>query len=128
MLAPLARALRLSEAERDHLFRLAGQAPPGAGRIDRHITPSIQRVLDRLQDVPVLVVDAAWQPIAKNALAKALLGERTTSNVLPAPLRRRAPARLVRDPRGDRSGWRSGPSPISTPPPGASPTTSPCAS
>jgi len=32
-------------------------------------------VLDRLNDVPVLVVDAAWQPIAKNALAKALLGD-----------------------------------------------------
>jgi transcriptional regulator with XRE-family HTH domain len=75
VLAPLARALRLSEDERDHLFRVAGQATPGAGRIDRHITPSIQRVLDRLQDVPVLVVDAAWQPIAKNALAKALLGD-----------------------------------------------------
>jgi len=75
VLAPLARALRLTEDERDHLFRVAGQAPPGAGRIDRHITPSVQRVLDRLQDVPVLVVDAAWQPIAKNPLAAALLGE-----------------------------------------------------
>jgi transcriptional regulator with XRE-family HTH domain len=75
VLAPLARALRLSEDERDHVFRLAGHAAPGAGRIDRHITPGIQRVLDRLDDVPVLVVDAAWQPVAKNALAKALLGD-----------------------------------------------------
>ncbi|HEY6888754.1 MAG TPA: helix-turn-helix transcriptional regulator [Solirubrobacter sp.] len=75
VLAPLARALRLSDDERSHLFRVAGLAPPGAGQIDRHITPSVQRVLDRLADVPVMVVDAAWQLIAKNALATALLGD-----------------------------------------------------
>jgi transcriptional regulator with XRE-family HTH domain len=81
VLAPLARALRLSDDERSHLFRVAGQVPPGAGQIDRHITPSIQRVLDRLSDVPVMVVDAAWQLIARNQLATALLGE-SEENVL----------------------------------------------
>src|SRR6478736_5716310 len=55
VLAPLACALRLSEDERAHLYRVAGQAPPGAGAIDRRITPSVQRVLDRLGEVPVLV-------------------------------------------------------------------------
>ena len=107
VLAPLARALRLSEDERDHLFRVAGQAPPGAGRIDRHITPSIQRVLDRLQDVPVLVVDAAWQPIAKNALAKALLGDGPTRTSCGATSAAR-PARVVRDARGDRADGGAG--------------------
>ena len=95
VLAPLARALRLSADERDHLFRVAGQAAPGAGRINRHITPSIQRVLDRLQDVPVLVVDAAWQPIAKNALAVALLGD-GYENVLLRHFRGET-GRIVRD-------------------------------
>jgi transcriptional regulator with XRE-family HTH domain len=76
VLAPLARALRLSDDERSHLFRIAGQAPPGAGAIDRRITPSVQRVLDRLADVPVLVTDAAWEVIAMNPLAVALLGDR----------------------------------------------------
>ena len=75
VLAPLARALRLSSDERDHLFRVAGQAPPGAGRINRHITPGVQRVLDRLHDVPVMVVDAAWQIIAMNELSRALHGD-----------------------------------------------------
>ncbi len=76
VLAPLAGALRLSDDERAHLFRIAGQAPPGAGQIDRRITPSVQRVLDRLADVPVLVTDAAWEVIAMNPLATALLGDR----------------------------------------------------
>jgi transcriptional regulator with XRE-family HTH domain len=76
VLTPLATALRLSEDERAHLFVVAGQAPPGAGEIDRRITPSIQRVLDRLADVPVLVTDAAWNVITMNPLAVALLGDR----------------------------------------------------
>src|SRR4051794_41230946 len=41
VLGPLAGALRLSDDERAHLFRIAGQAPPGAGQIDRRITPSV---------------------------------------------------------------------------------------
>src|ERR1700712_497591 len=68
-----ARALRLDDAERDHLFRLAGQAPPAPGRIDRHLTPGVQRILDRLHDVPVTVLDAAWNVVAINPLALALL-------------------------------------------------------
>ncbi|MDW5595417.1 helix-turn-helix transcriptional regulator [Conexibacter stalactiti] len=75
VLAPLARALRLSDAERDHLYRAAGHVPPGSGRVDRHITPGVQRVLDRLADVPVLVIDAAWQVVAINAMGAALLGD-----------------------------------------------------
>jgi transcriptional regulator with XRE-family HTH domain len=75
VLAPLARALRLSDDERAHLFRVAGHAEPDAGRIRRHLTPSVQRVLDRLADVPVLVVDVAWEIVASNAMAAALLGD-----------------------------------------------------
>src|SRR3954447_3293987 len=43
----LARALRLSDAERELLFRLAGQAPPGRDVVSARITPSVQRLLDR---------------------------------------------------------------------------------
>ena len=66
-----------SPAERDHLYRVAGQAPPAAGRIGRHLTPGVQRVLDRLTDVPVLVVDAAWHVVAVDSLGAALLGDIT---------------------------------------------------
>jgi transcriptional regulator with XRE-family HTH domain len=102
VLAPLARALRLTDAERDHLYRVAGQAPPVAGRMSRHLTPGVQRVLDRLGDVPVLVLDAAWHVVAANALGAALLGDFSAQ-----PLRARniawrhftgGPSRLVRTP------------------------------
>ena len=75
VLAPLARALRLSDEERAHLFRVAGHAEPDTGRIRRHLTPGVQRVLDRLADTPVIVIDAAWEIVAANPLAAALLGD-----------------------------------------------------
>jgi transcriptional regulator with XRE-family HTH domain len=75
VLAPLARALRLSDDERAHLFRVAGHAEPRAGRIGRHVTPGVQRVLDRLSDVPVVVIDASWTVVAANAMAVALIGD-----------------------------------------------------
>jgi transcriptional regulator with XRE-family HTH domain len=75
VLEALARALRLTTEERAHLFRLARQAPPGPGRMDRHLTPSVQRLLDRLADVPVVVLDAAWQVVAWNPLAAALVAD-----------------------------------------------------
>jgi transcriptional regulator with XRE-family HTH domain len=75
VLAPLARALRLSCDERAHLFRLAGHAEPAEGCIRRHVTPSVQRVLDRLTDTPVMVIDASWQILTANRLACALLGD-----------------------------------------------------
>lgn len=75
VLAPLARALRLTDDERAHLFRVAGQAPPLPGHIDSHLTPGVQRVLDRLGDVPVIVIDAAYTVVAANALGVALVGD-----------------------------------------------------
>jgi transcriptional regulator with XRE-family HTH domain len=75
VLASLARALRLTDDERAHLFRLAGHAEPGSGTINRHITPSLQRLLDRLNDVPVMVIDAAGGIVAANPLANALMGD-----------------------------------------------------
>jgi transcriptional regulator with XRE-family HTH domain len=75
VLAPLARALRLSDAERDHLFRVAGHAEPSTGRMNRHLTPGVQRVLDRLADVPVVVVDAGYDLVAWTPPAAALIGD-----------------------------------------------------
>jgi hypothetical protein len=82
VLAPLARALRLTDDERAHLFRVAGQAEPLAGQINRHVPPGVQRVLDRLSDVPVVVMDAAWYVVAANPLAVALVGDASS---LPRP-------------------------------------------
>lgn len=70
----LARALRLPDAERDLLFRLAGRSAPGAGIVSTRIPPSIQRLLDRFDGIPVVVYDAAWNLIVANAPYDALMG------------------------------------------------------
>jgi transcriptional regulator with XRE-family HTH domain len=75
VLGSLARALRLSDVERDHLFQLARQPLPGAGVIDPHIPASVLRLMDRLSDVPVLVTTVAGEIVAANRLATALFGE-----------------------------------------------------
>jgi transcriptional regulator with XRE-family HTH domain len=75
VLGALSRALRLSREEQDHLFRLAGQAPPRSGQISGQLTPSVQRLLDQLTGVPVGVNDAAWNLIAWNPLWAALTGD-----------------------------------------------------
>jgi transcriptional regulator with XRE-family HTH domain len=55
VIAGLARALQLTNAERDHLCRLAGLFPPADGEISDHIPPGIHRVLNRLGDAAVAV-------------------------------------------------------------------------
>jgi transcriptional regulator with XRE-family HTH domain len=77
VLGALARALRLNDDERSHLFDLAGQPLPGPGMIDTHIPASVQRLMDRLADVPVLVVTVAGEILAANPLASALQGDLT---------------------------------------------------
>lgn len=71
----LARALRLSAAERGHLFRLAGLAPPGPETVPAYVTPSVQRLLDRLTGTPVAVYDAAWTLLMANPPYAALMGD-----------------------------------------------------
>jgi len=63
VVSALARALRLSRPERDHLYRLAGLQPPPDGMINDHIPPGMQRVLTRLGETPVAVFAADWRLI-----------------------------------------------------------------
>lgn len=71
----LGRALRVSGAEREHLFKVAGLVPPGQGTVPAYITPSVQRMLDRLTGTPVAVSDATWTLLLANPLYTALMGE-----------------------------------------------------
>jgi hypothetical protein len=71
----LARALRLSGPEREHLFHAASLVPPGRGTVPVHIPPSVQRMLDRLAGTPVAVFDAAGTQLIANPLYDALMGE-----------------------------------------------------
>jgi transcriptional regulator with XRE-family HTH domain len=70
----LARALRLSDPERELLFRLGGQAAPGLEVVPQRIPPSVQRLLDRLSGTPVAVYDAMWNLIVANQAYDALTG------------------------------------------------------
>ena len=72
----LARALRLTQDERDHLFRLAGHAAPPRGFRTDHVSPALMRVLDRL-DTPAQVVSDLGVTLSQNPLAEALLGVQT---------------------------------------------------
>jgi transcriptional regulator with XRE-family HTH domain len=74
----LARALRLSDAERDLLYRLAGHAAPGLDVVPSRVTPSVQRLLDRLANTPVVVYDATWTLVLANAPYDAIMGDTTT--------------------------------------------------
>ena len=74
----LARALRVSDAERDLLFRLAGHATPGRDMVSSRITPSVQRLLDRLANTPVAVYDATWTLVVANSAYDALMGPTTS--------------------------------------------------
>ena len=74
----LARALRVSDAERDLLFKLSGHSTPGLDVVSSRITPSVQRLLDRLANTPVAVYDATWTLIVANAPYDALMGPTTS--------------------------------------------------
>jgi transcriptional regulator with XRE-family HTH domain len=74
--AALARALRLTQDERDHLFALAGHtAPPRSFRTD-HASPALLRVLNLL-DTPAQIVSDLGVTLSQNALAEALVGVQT---------------------------------------------------
>lgn len=75
VVAALARALQLTVAERDHLYRLARLVPPADGMISDHIPPGVHRVLSRLGDTAVAVFAADWELVWWNRGWAALLGD-----------------------------------------------------
>ncbi|MFC8512247.1 helix-turn-helix transcriptional regulator [Streptomyces sp. NPDC057257] len=75
MLTALARALRLTDDERDHLFHLAGEEPPRRGGASSHVNPGLLLVLDRLYDTPALVTSDCGEVLAQNAMSRALSGD-----------------------------------------------------
>ncbi len=75
MLDRLARALVLKETEREHLYLLAQGRPPEvtSSALTDGVSPQVQRVLDALESSPALVKDAAWNIVAWNEAAAAVL-------------------------------------------------------
>ncbi len=77
LLGALARALRLSDDERDHLFRLAGHQPPPADGVARLARAGLVRMLDLLGDTPALVLSDLGEVLAQNRTAVLLMGDLT---------------------------------------------------
>ncbi|MBF8194369.1 helix-turn-helix domain-containing protein [Nonomuraea sp. K274] len=75
MLTALARALRLTADERDHLYRLAGHNVPRRTPADTHVAPALLRVLDRLEDSPALILSSLGEVLVLNRLATAIFGD-----------------------------------------------------
>jgi transcriptional regulator with XRE-family HTH domain len=73
VLSGLARALRLSDAERDHLHHLAGAPPPPPPGPSREVRQSILDLIARLPRSAATVISASYEVIAWNDLAAALM-------------------------------------------------------
>lgn len=77
MAAALARGLRLTTAERDHLFLLCGHRTPRPVPGEQHVEPGLMRVLDRLPDTPAQIMGPVGETLRQTPLAVALLGKQT---------------------------------------------------
>jgi transcriptional regulator with XRE-family HTH domain len=92
VLENLARALRLDEAERAHLFDLARAASPGprAPRrpTRRQVRPAVQRLLDAMTMAPAYVRNGKMDVLAANQLGRALFAPLFASTAQPANLAR----------------------------------------
>ncbi|NVI88108.1 helix-turn-helix transcriptional regulator [Actinomadura sp. BRA 177] len=77
LLGALARALRLSDDERDHLFHLAGHQPPPADGTARLARAGLLRMLDLLGDTPAVVLSDLGEVLAQNRMGLLLTGDHT---------------------------------------------------
>lgn len=73
VLAGIAAALCLDDTESDHLHALAGTAPARSGVHRRDVRPSILTLLERLPQTAGIVMSAAFEVLAFNDLAAALM-------------------------------------------------------
>ena len=70
----IARALMLTDVEREHLFLLGlGRPPEVRYRKNEGVTPRLQRVLDALNPSPAVIRTAIWDVVAWNRAATVML-------------------------------------------------------
>lgn len=77
LLGALARALRLGDDERDHLFHLAGHRPPPADGVAQQARAGLVRVLDLLHDASAMVISDLGEVLAQNRMSLLMAGDQT---------------------------------------------------
>jgi hypothetical protein len=76
VLEALARALRLSPAERTHLMLLGrGEEPPPLTLPAEHVVPSLKRLIRGLGPNPAYILGRRWDYLAWNRATTALFGD-----------------------------------------------------
>ncbi|GAB2841709.1 helix-turn-helix transcriptional regulator [Actinocorallia aurea] len=76
VLASIARALRLTPQEQDHMFRLAGHAVPVRGAAEP-VDAGILSIFEKLEGSPAQITDQRGEVLAQNRLSRLLLGDQT---------------------------------------------------
>ncbi|MBV8565721.1 MAG: helix-turn-helix domain-containing protein [Methylobacteriaceae bacterium] len=72
----IARALMLTDVEREHLFLIGlGRPPEARYQKNEGVTPRLQRVLDALDPSPALIRTAIWDVVAWNRGATVMLAD-----------------------------------------------------
>jgi transcriptional regulator with XRE-family HTH domain len=72
----IARALMLTEVEREHLFLLGlGRPPEPRYREAEGVSPRLQRVLDALNPSPAMIKTLTWDVVAWNKAATVVLAD-----------------------------------------------------
>ena len=77
MAAAIARGLRLTPEESDHLYLLCGHRRQPRHLRAAHLSPGLLRVMDRLQDTPAQIVSSIGETLQQTPPAVALLGDET---------------------------------------------------
>jgi transcriptional regulator with XRE-family HTH domain len=100
----IARAMMLTDVEREHIFLLAlGRPPEVRYQAAEGVTPRLQRVLDSLEVSPAFVKTPTWDVVAWNRAAAAVLTDYGTL----APGQRNILRLIFRDARvrAQQSDW-----------------------
>jgi len=92
----IARALMLTDVEREHLFLLGlGRPPEARYSISEDVSPRLQKLLDVLEYSPAIVKTAAWDVVAWNKAASVVLTDYGAS----PPEERNIVRKIFLDPR-----------------------------
>lgn len=102
----IARALMLTDVEREHLFLLGlGRPPELRYRETEGVSPRLQRVLDALDPSPAMIKTLTWDVVAWNRAATVIFGDYGAA----APEDRNILRRIFCDPRSRAANfdWRA---------------------